>query len=40
MGDRLYPERLNMDFNATDENTKIQSEYEKMLTEGKKINTA
>ena len=35
MGDRLYPERLNMDNNNTDENSKIQGAYEKMLTEGK-----
>lgn len=34
MGERLYPERLNMDNNNTDENNKIQSAYEKMLNEG------
>ena len=30
---KLYPERLNRDFNATDENSKIQSAYERMLFE-------
>ncbi len=37
MNDRLYPDRLNMDFNATDENSRIQNAYEKMLTEGSKV---
>jgi len=37
MSDRIYPERLNMDFNSTDENIRIQSAYEKMLTEGSKV---
>ena len=28
---KLYPERLNRDFENTDENSKIQSAYERML---------
>lgn len=30
---KLYPERLDRDFNATDENTKILSAYDKVLKE-------
>jgi len=30
---KLYPEKLNRDFNATDENSKIQSAYERMIFE-------
>jgi hypothetical protein len=30
---KLYPKRLNRDFHGTDENTKIQDAYEKMLKE-------
>ena len=30
---KLYPERLNRDFENTDENSKIQSAYERMLFE-------
>ena len=30
---KLYPERLNRDFNATDENKRILSAYDKVLRE-------
>lgn len=30
---RLYPERLNRDFNATEENERILSAYDKVLKE-------